>query len=264
VSQQAPPQYSPDGRWWWDGYKWRPINAGDLPEPGAGAAPPISADEEQGPPANPSQRSSFRLPVSLPVALAAGAALLVLVGAMVAVPPVVSAMVSALLPRPQQSEAPSQPKAVPTARVTPGRDPHRYMPGLTVSDITRTLEAHGFTCQGPRPVSIDPILKAWVCTEQDSQSRQTVSIWARDDQRVNLIDSMAAQDGQKVPPATALSLFDQVAPLPFKSQPDVGQQARTWVHDHIADQYTVTNLGQLNYSLNSFDTGYDLMVSTGS
>lgn len=23
--QQAPPQFSPDGRWWWDGYRWVPV-----------------------------------------------------------------------------------------------------------------------------------------------------------------------------------------------------------------------------------------------
>jgi hypothetical protein len=38
----APPQRSPDGKWWWDGQQWTP--AQDAPEPAAAQAPPAGQD----------------------------------------------------------------------------------------------------------------------------------------------------------------------------------------------------------------------------
>jgi hypothetical protein len=148
----------------------------------------------------------------------------------------------------------------PNGNSTP--DHHAYMSGLTVRDITKGLEARGLTCQLPQPVVTDPILMDWICTRDDGQVRQRVSIWARDERNVNLIDSSVSEPGQQIAPQTALSLFDQVLALPYsKAQPDLARQAATWVHDHITAQYTITNFGRLTYVLSNFDTGCDLLVS---
>lgn len=35
MGQQAPPQYSPDRRWWWDGTKWVPVRPASTARPGS-------------------------------------------------------------------------------------------------------------------------------------------------------------------------------------------------------------------------------------
>ena len=41
----APPQHSSDGRWWWDGRQWRPIQEAALP-PGPGEAGPPTDEQK--------------------------------------------------------------------------------------------------------------------------------------------------------------------------------------------------------------------------
>jgi hypothetical protein len=75
----APPQYSPDGRWWWDGTTWLAVPATPPPPTGANAPAGMAAQVSSGPVVEATSKSRLRTPTPKWVQYVVAAVLLILV-----------------------------------------------------------------------------------------------------------------------------------------------------------------------------------------
>lgn len=251
MSQDVPPQYSPDGRWWWDGRQWLRVTPDSPPVP-LEPTPPLPVVEATGP--------RLRVPAR---ALTAGGlvALLVVLGLGLAwlVPQVPWPSLAWLQPAPR-----STPVAHPSAgaNLPPEKYPYRYMAGVTVSEITELLRAQGFSCQGPEAIG-DLGLEQWHCDRQQGSLSYGVSIQAREERKVHLIDAIVISfDQQKPASDVSAPLFDSLSVVPLRNQPTLASQARTWVRGNLANQASTT-FGNTAYGTMPGDTDYFLEMDAG-
>jgi hypothetical protein len=256
MSRPAPPQYSRDGTWWWDGSQWVRVTPDwppSVPE-AAPAEPPVPAEPRV------SALSRIRLPrVPLVMLVALGAAF----GMLVAGIGIAWAVQHRPLPAPATPTPSTGQVATPTPlpSLPPEKYPYRYMPGLTVTEILRQLQSNGFTCDSPQQER-DSGLARWRCQRQVDTVTSSVTIWAHDDARVHLIDAQVLATTQKPPLGTVQSLFQSLAGLPLKQQPDLAAQAKDWVRAN-ADGNGYTLFGQTVYSTTPAWQSYFLEMDAG-
>ncbi|HEX4212521.1 MAG TPA: hypothetical protein VIA06_04225 [Candidatus Dormibacteraeota bacterium] len=245
MSDPAPPQYSPDGNWWWDGSAWYRADPN---------APPVGAlpESEPAPPAVAPADTTPRRNL-----------LMTLGGMVVAAVVVVAALgfgaeaVANNLPRPAiPTPAPSS-ASPPVVAV-----PYRYMPGVKVSDVTRLLERQGFSCESLAP-NQSLGLQELHCQRQDSQEDLMVDVQAKDANDVHLIDATIDSNTDAAPSSsTATSLFGQLAALPLSSHASVASQAKAWVSSNLQSQASKTFRGII-YSMLPNSGEYVLNMDAG-
>lgn len=242
------PQYSPDGRWWWDGARWREVTA-DWP-PRTQADVPVPVEEE--PPA-PSGHGVMR-----PLLMAVGTVVALIVVGAGAVwawqhrPP----LPTPSLPTPAASTPSPSPSTLPSEKY-----PYRYMANLRVSDITDRLEQQGFTCRQPQPLG-DLGLAEYHCDRNTDNVTYSVTIDARSETKVHMISAIAIGTGSKPGIDDVRSLFSLLAGLPYSKQPDLAGQARTWAGAN-ADKDANSSFGQVSFGTLPGDQDYFLEMDAG-
>lgn len=244
MSDPAPPQYSPDGKWWWDGTVWHPADPN---------APPIGAAAEAEPEAvapEPERTPSRNL---LMMAGGVIVAAIVVVAAMgFGAEAVANSLPHPAIPTPAPSSA-----APPAVQV-----PYRYMPGVKVSDVTNLLEKQGFSCESLAP-NQSLGLQELHCQRQDPQEDLMVDVQAKDANNVHLIDATIDSNSDTSPPSsTANTLFAQLAALPLSSHPSVATQAKAWVSANLDSQGSKTFRGII-YSMLPNSGEYVLNMDAG-
>lgn len=258
MGQPTPPQYSRDGRWWWDGSQWTAVTA-DWP-PKLDEAPPTPPPAPLAPRA--SLLSRVRLPrVPLRFLLAAGVVVAVLLAGTGIVWAVQHRPLPAPAPTPPPVGATATPSPSPSSSLPPEKYPYRYMTGVTVSEILGVLEGEGFTCDSPRQER-DLGLARWPCHRQTESATSFVTIEARNETEVWNLDAEVVGSGQKPALDETQTLFDSLAGLPLKQQPDLAAQARAWVKAH-ADSDGYTMFSQITYSSLPGDQSFYLEMNAG-
>ena len=236
----APPQYSPDGKWWWDGEQWLPVSE-DTPPARYPVAPPA--------PPEPARARSRWLPV-----LAAAVAFVVVVGALTGA---FLAGRQLLTSRPGLGPAASpSPQPAPASRY-----PYRYLDGVTVSSLTASLRAQGLQCSGPESLG-NLGLRLWRCSKTDGQTSYGVVIQALDDAHVHLIDATAIGATARPPADAAQAFLAPLATTPFAGRPDLAAQARGWVSSNLGSP-AQTSIGSVDFRTQASDTVDFLELDAG-
>lgn len=243
------PQYSPDGRWWWDGMRWREVTP-DWPPRSQVVVP---APPEQDVPAPPASHGLLR-----PLFMAVGtvvAVILVGTGAVWAWqhrPP----LPTPSFPTPAAATPSPSPSTLPAEKY-----PYRYMPNVRVSDITDRLEQQGFTCRAPQPLG-DLGLAEYHCDRNTNDVTYSVTIDARSETKVHMISAIAIGSGSKPSLDDVKSLFSLLAGLPYSKSPDVAGQAKAWVAAN-ADKDANSSFGQISFGTLPGDQDYFLEMDAG-
>jgi hypothetical protein len=253
MDRTSHPQYSPDGKWWWDGARWTEVTPDWPPRGGAPlVAPPA---EESPPPAHPS--------IVRPLMMAIGAAMAVVVLGTGAVwawqhrPAVGLPALPTPAPSAGQAQSPTpSPSSLPEEKY-----PYRYMTNLRVSDITNRLEQQGFACRQPQPLG-DLGLVEWHCDRNANNVTYSFTSEARSETKVHQISAIAIGTSDKPALGDVKALFDLLAGLPFSKQPDVATQARSWVRDN-ADKDANQTFGQITFGTLPGDKDYFLEMDAG-
>jgi hypothetical protein len=236
----APPQYSPDGRWWWDGERWLAVSeeSPPAPYPVAQPAPPV-----------PTRRQVPWLPV-----LAVAVAFVVVVGALGGA---FLAGRQLLSSRPGLGQPPSpSPQPAPASRY-----PYRYLDGVTVSSLTASLRAQGLQCTGPESLG-NLGLRLWRCNKSEGATSYGVVIQALDDAHVHLIDATAIGATARPPADVAQAFLAPLATTPFTGRPDLAAQARTWVSTNLGSP-AQTSVGGVDFRTQASDTVDFLELDAG-
>jgi hypothetical protein len=237
---QAPPQYSPDGKWWWDGERWLAVSDETPPAryPAAPPAPPV-----------PERRAVPWLPI-LAVAVAFVVAVGALTGAFFAGRQILSS-------RPGATPSPSpSPQPAPATRY-----PYRYLDGVKVSSLTASLRSQGLQCSGPESLS-NLGLRLWRCNKSDGATSYGVVIQALDDAHVHLVDATAIGATARPTPDMAQGFLRPLATTPFTSRPDLANQASTWVSTNLGSP-AQTSIGSVDYRTQASDTVDFLELDAG-
>lgn len=198
---QIPPQFSPDGRYWWDGEQWLPVD--QLPKPLTEVPP----EHEYGPP---QRRRSPLLPI-----LAAGVIVVVVIVALGTL------VVTGRLHLPGPTPTPS---ANPTPTATPSPT---YIPGMTLQSWTSVAQQGGLECFD---VSQDvPNLAGFCQTGHDTLVRRIV-VFGSTNQKISTV-RVVYLDATKSPNANAAAQFlGQAAAVQYQGANP--SQASEWVRTH--------------------------------
>jgi hypothetical protein len=239
------PQYSPDGRWWWDGRQWLRASPDRPPAPVARAVGRLEA---------PRAGAGPRLPLLLPVVLGLLGAVLVLVWVIAWAVPQPAGVSSAPMISPPVSAGQESP---PPAQ----KYPYRYLPEVTVADIVQQLTSQGLTCDAPETIG-QLGLSVWRCERQAGGLDYGVTIEGHSDREVHLVDASVVGLNQKPGLDAARPLFDVLAGLPFQRQPDLAAQARSWVRANAGRSGSVA-IGQATYGTQPGDNEYFMEVDAG-
>lgn len=236
----VPPQYSPDGKWWWDGERWLPVSD-EAPPARYPVAQPV-------PPAARPGRSRW-----LPV-LAAAVALVLVIGVVTGA---VLAGRQLVTSRPGLGPAASpSPQQAPTSRY-----PYRYLDGVTVSSLTASLRAQGLQCSGPESLG-NLGLRLWRCNKTEGETSYGIVIQALDDAHVHLIDATAIGATARPPTAASQSFLAPLATTPFAGRPDLAAQARGWVSGNLGSP-AQTSIGSVDFRTQASDTVDFLELDAG-
>lgn len=248
MDRMSHPQYSPDGRWWWDGVAWTEVTP-DWP-PRSEVAPVLAIQSEAPPPSGPG--------VVRPLLMAVGAVL-----ALIAIgtggvwgwqhrPP----LPALSLPTPAPTATP-----IPSSSLPAEKYPYRYMSNLRVSDVTDRLEQQGFTCRQPQPLG-DLGLAEWHCDRSAGTVTYSVTIDARSETKVHMISAIAIGAGGKPAIDGVTPLFALLAGLPFSKQQDLADQAGKWVQAN-ADKDANSTFGQIAFGTLPGDQDYFMEMDAG-
>ena len=242
------PQYSPDGRWWWDGARWREVTPDWPPR----MLPDVPVAAVEAPPA-PAGHGLLRT-----MLMAVGTVVALIVAGTGAVwgwqhrPP----LPMPSLPTPAAATPQPTPSALPNEKY-----PYRYMANVRVSDITDRLEQQGYTCRQPQPLG-DLGLVEWHCDRDANDVTYSVTIDARSETQVHMISAIAIGSGAKPSIDDVRSLFTLLAGLPFSTRPDIAAQARAWASDN-ADKDANGSFQRIAFGTLPGDQDYFLEMDAG-
>jgi hypothetical protein len=222
VSDEIPPQFSPDGRYWWDGEQWIPVD--QLPRPMPTTQSPHPTWSTSGGP----RRSQ------LPLILIATVVLVVLV-----VATVVGGSLTGLfhIPGIGSSKPTPAPTRPPVATPTP-TPPTPVFPGLTAPDLLAYLSNNQIDCNPP---VVDHGNQWWYCSMR-GVTTYNVGFAGKDPQHILQVQ-VQAKDPRPTPDDNqAASFLAAVAGMPYTGANP--QQAQTWVHGNVNGGTTV--IGKAN------------------
>lgn len=212
MSEEIPPQFSPDGRYWWDGEQWIPVE--DLPRP---LVPVQQAHWDDGDPGR-----ARRLLLIIPV----GVALLLVFAA-------VAGAVTGLIhlpldvgrgtasPTPHPSAVSPTPKPTPTPSLP-------VLPGLTAQSTLDYFSTQDIACN--QPVTDQYHHEWWYCSKRGTTA-YVVGIAGTDPQHILLIKASVNNTTPPPDQQGASDFLAAVAGVPYGDADP--QQAQTWVRGHM-------------------------------
>jgi hypothetical protein len=243
VTTEQPPTglYSPDGKHWWDGSTWQPVEGQAAPTPqqaaptpqwGAPATQGTALAPRPGAPApqwGTPPRKKGSSPVLL-VGLVAVVALVVGGGAGFSFGNLSSSQISA--------DGPSTPPPIPAE--FPGNS-QRYLQDVTVSQITQDWQATGpeWTCEpaGESAGLGGPSETAAQSTRCRAATVHTLTIEHDDDAQIRELNLSCQARAES---EECRSIFTWLAEYPFPGQPDLRQQAGAWATENVASDLSTT------------------------
>lgn len=264
------PQYSPDGRFWWDGSAWRPVEqapgqAAGPPAPGTGPTvppPPPHAfpllPPRPGAPGGPGAAGGPPPPApspgwGAPRPARTGSSLvaqLIVTILVCALPGALGGFVLANVTAPDP-QGPTAPPAIPAN--FPNKE-NRILPGVTVSMVADEWlkQANSYTCEETEPPGggVDKSMAphAMECSAPgDAKYDLYVDIAYDNENEVREVEATCNYD----PGAIACSsLFANLADLAFVAQPELRKKAADWAEKHTdTDDTTVLGGVRLIMSL---------------
>jgi hypothetical protein len=212
VSDEIPPQFSPDGRYWWDGEQWIPVDQLPRPEPAPAATPPAWSTAG-GPRRSP-----------LPLILVASVVVVVLLIATVVGG---SLMGFIHLPSVGKTKPTPVPTRAPIATPTPTpRTP--VFPGVTAPDLLTYFSNNQIDCNPPVP---DRFGHQWWYCSLRGEPPYAVGFGGVDPDHILQVQ-VQIKDPRPTPDENqAGSFLAAVAGLPYTGADP--QQAQTWAHSHL-------------------------------
>ena len=225
---RPPPQFSPDGRYWWDGEQWVPVE--HLPRPLPEPASRTVWSTTQG-----------EVPWHRVLLLAAAAVIAVLVIATGV------GLATGAIRGPHGLPLTAAPTPMPTHAPTP--TPFSAIPGLTPPQLVATLHSRGFTCSTP---SRDATGLTWQCQARRGALSYIVIFVGPDEQRVRGLRASATDSSPQPDPANVQPFLDLIASLPI--QHVNGSRAQAWVDTHLAGG--VQRFGPVFYRTQRDPTGH--------
>ncbi|MGH7867551.1 MAG: hypothetical protein ACREP9_07940, partial [Candidatus Dormibacteraceae bacterium] len=233
MNQSAPPQYSADRKWWWDGYKWVAVNAEGTVDKGSVAE--TATPETSAPPL-----VRQKTPTALLVIAAVVMGLIVLSVVGFAIFGIWISFRGAPARTAESgagsnSSYPSSQPSMTFPTLPAEKYSYKYFPGTTVSSVVKPLLARGFKCTPPEAVG-DLGLANIDCLGKDQASgvQYSALLQARGETQVNEIDGLALSGGDGEPDLSKSLLFlDVVAAYPFQNQSDLARQATGWTDQNV-------------------------------
>lgn len=220
MSDEIPPQFSPDGHYWWNGREWVPTE--QLPTP---AAIPVPKD----PFAQPPRRWRRRLLIGLAALLA----LLVLGAAVFGVTRAVASRGSPAQPQPRPSAAATATPAptatqAPTPSPTPIAGSGAVIPGLTGSSLLELGRQQGLTCQGATREGSD---YRWRCSAVKSQVLYDLEFTGTDAAHVGAVLAVVQASPGATGQTEAQRFLPAVGGVEYQSAKEA--TAKSWVSRHL-------------------------------
>jgi hypothetical protein len=202
---QIPPQFSPDGRYWWDGEQWLPVD--QLPKP----LTDIPQEEYEAPRR---ARGGGRSPL-LPI-LAVGVVVVVVIAAVGFL--AMTGRIHLFGPSPQPT---------PTGGGVPSPSTAVYIPGMTLQSWTGLATQAGLSCAD---LSEDvPNLAGFCQLNQNNVVRRMV-VYGHTNQQISTV-RVVYRDDTKRPDANAAAQFlAQAATVQYQGANP--SQAAAWVRSH--------------------------------
>jgi hypothetical protein len=230
MDNQAPPQFSADGRYWWNGEQWVPVD--QLPKP---LPYPSRSDyavfTEQG---------ARRRPLLLLLA-AVGVVVLISLAAVGAL----GATGKLALPRlPGVSAGPSavpSPTVRPTPMPTPVPTPV-YIAGVTLQTILPLGRESGLTCMD---VSEDLPGISGFCQVNKPPVVKRLVIYGNTGQHILWLRAVYRDDGPSPDSAAAAAFLGSIAALDYSGSN--AAQAQAWTRAHVSDQAATTTIGSVTF-----------------
>jgi hypothetical protein len=246
-------QYSPDGRWWWDGSQWRPVPPQTPPPEQAPQPAAAQSYQPDVPRVSQAPRSRRGVPIAIIVLLVVFAFLLVAggVGLFLALRNVANRLASpANPPMPTVSLPVGSPG---TALALPP------IHGVTASQVTAALGSKGYSCTESRQVA-----GTWIaaCSRTDDQTGvfYEVSVGGSDSTSVGLISAgMISTRGSPPTRAQASQFFSTV--VGTVGQGSEASQANGWIQQNL-DAGGDATAGDLRIHLGRPGSNYLLVITS--
>lgn len=213
MSEEIPPQFSPDGHYWWNGHEWVPTE--QLPTP---TAIPVPKD--------PFAERPRRWRTPLLIALGGLLAVLVAGTAVFGVTRLVG---NHAQPRPSPaataSTAPTHtPAPTPTAAATPIPVSGTTIPGLSGTALLELARQQGLSCRGATP---EGVAYRWHCSVARNQALYDLQFTGTDMEHLSSVLASAQADN----PAGPTSFIRAVAGVSYQDAKEA--TARAWVDRHL-------------------------------
>jgi hypothetical protein len=229
VSNEAPPQFSPDGRYWWDGEQWIPVD--QLPKPAPTIEPRLPAWSSDG-----GGGGGGTNPRLLFGAIAVVVVLILVV--------VIGGGVTHLLPIPGFGGKVAQNTPTPTARPTPKPTPTPAPPtfeGATSQSLVAYMTANHIVCNSPVPNGPN---QWWYCSMQ-GVTFDTTGIGGSDSSHILEIVAQVADPSATPNEAQAADFLAVVAGIPYAGSDPAQTQA--WVRANMNGGSTF--IGNVNFQI---------------
>lgn len=229
---QAPGPYSPDGRFWWDGTAWRPVQPSPGPQPGPAGPPPGSVGPWPGPGGPPYH---LAMPGPQPPPRAKRGLLLPLVGTVIVALLLgggIGGVVGLLT-----TEVPGSPKPPAFAADFPGEE-HQYLPDLTLAMVVDDWmkKSNSWRCE-KEPA--DPNLwsrakQVMECEPPDDDDRDMyVHIEYDTDDRIRVLDATCRLGTYH---DVCRSLFGTMADIALSPQGELREKAESWARKNAGSE----------------------------
>jgi hypothetical protein len=234
MGDQAPPQFSADGNYWWDGEQWLPVD--QLPRPLHGS----SGSEFPSLPDHPGAR---RPPA---MALVAGGLVVVLIVVVVAA--------LGLTRRLSIARPTSSPSPRPTASVKPSPTP-AYMQDVTLQTVLPLVRPQGLMCMD---VSEDISGVPGFCQVNQGAVTKRVVIYGNTDEHIQMVRVVYRQDPGLPSKGAAAAFLGAVAGFPYPQANPA--QAAAWISAHLTDSSASTTIGAMAFRSRVEENGHRFVV----
>jgi hypothetical protein len=239
MSQDPGAPRSDDGRWWWDGRQWQPVNSAPAASSPSTSLSPIPTSEAPKP----------GLPVGGWIAIAVVAILLV--GAL-------GGGGALLLAHRSQPQPGATPSGLPPGLNQLNQITNSYFKGVTVDDFVSPLGDLGYSCT-KGTAALKEIADCRMEADDFSYSASAAISW-RPASEAEVYGVNADVFGSPAPSDVAKQLFEALVVVPFKGNAGQAQQAKAWVDSTLLSGGS-TKIGSYGFAIDHRD-GFTLDMSS--